>query len=267
MLSQIFRNYITIVLLTIYFILASWWLKIQFLGTFFDQEVFYFNWSYGLIPFIAALYGIFSVAKEWGSLKSAVGRGLIFISAGLLSQWFGLQIWTYYNIIAQIEVPYPSLADFGYFALVPFYALGAYEFAKASGGKFSLRKANSKVFLTATFIVLSLFAYLLFIKNLGFDLTNPLKTFLDYAYPVGGIIPVTIAIFILTLSKRFLGGSMRSRVLLLTFAFVLQLITEYAFLYAVSIDAYANGGINDLLYIKSYLLMSIGLISFKSYDS
>ncbi len=195
-----------------------------------------------------------------------IGKGLIFIPLGLLGQWFGLQIWTYYNVIAKVEVPYPSLADFGYFALVPCYTIGALMFAKAAGAKFSLRTTTGRILaIIIPFIMLSM-AYILFVKDIGFDTSNLIKTFFDFGYPLGEIIPVTIAMFTLSLSRNFLGGKMRTRILYLVFAFSFQFVTEYAFLYAAGANKYTNGGINDLLYATSYFIMSFGLISFKNYD-
>lgn len=209
------------------------------------------------------MYAIFFVAPIWGGLKSAIGKAIIFIALGLLGQWLGLQIWTYYNLIAQVEVPYPSLADIGYFALIPLYTMAALELAKACGGKITLRTKNGRLLVFLIPIVLLSIAYILFVRDLGIDLSDPLKTFLDYGYPLGEILPVAIALFILTMSKKLLGGTMRTRVLYLVFAFGFQFFTEYLFLYAVSAETYTNGNINDILYATSYLVMALGLISFK----
>src|SRR4051812_45188649 len=125
MLPALRKSKLFYVVLGLYTISLLWWLKINFLTTSFEGEVYYFNWFYGLIALTGSLYTIFFVARKWGGYKSVIGKSLIFISLGLLSQWFGLQIWTYYNLILKIEVPYPSFADIGYFALIPFYTLGA----------------------------------------------------------------------------------------------------------------------------------------------
>lgn len=209
------------------------------------------------------MYGIFFVSPTWGGINSALGRAIIYISLGLLGQWLGLQIWTYYNLIAQVEIPYPSLADLGYFALIPFYTFAALLLAKASGGKFLLRTKNGKLYVFVIPIIMLTVSYMLFVKDLGFDGTDPLKTFLDYGYPLGEIIPVSIALFILTLSGKLLGGTMRSRILYLVFAFTFQFLTEYLFLYAVGAETYTNGNVNDILYATSYFVMALGLISFK----
>ncbi len=266
MLSTILKDKIALLLIALYAGILLWWLKINLIGVGFDSEVYLFNWSYGFPPLIGALYGIFSIASHWGGYKSAIGRGLIFISLGLLGQVMGLQIWTYYNLIAGVEVPYPSMADLGYFALIPFYTLGALMFAKAVGGKFSLRTKHGQAMVFVIPLLMLLSAYFLFVRNIGFDVSDPIKAFLDYGYPLGEILPVSVALFILLISKKLSGGIMRNRILFLVFAFTFQFLTEYLFLYAVSSETYSNGGYNDILYATSYFIMSIGLISFKYFE-
>ena len=181
-------NIFPIIILFIYGIILFWWLILQ-AGT--DaQQAYLFNWSYGIIGLLTAAYAIKLSFDKWGGYKSILGRGLIFLAGGLFGQWLGLQIWTYYNVIAKVEVPYPSLADFGYFALIPFYSLAAWMFAKASGAKFSLRTTNGKVFALFIPFIWLLISYLLFLKNVGIDWSDPIKTFLDTIFVISCLNPI-----------------------------------------------------------------------------
>lgn len=265
MLSTLLKSKFAYWIIFLYFIVLSWWvyLQVQDANT---NDAYIFNWFYGLIALSGAVYGINIAIKKWGGWSSIVGKGLIFLALGLLGQWFGLQVWTYFNVIAKVEVPYPSLADFGYFALIPAYALAAWMFAQASGAKFSLKTSGGQ--LQALFIPLIaiVIADILFLKNIGLDLSNPLKTFLDFGYPLGEIIPVSIALFTLSLSRNLLGGSMRNKIIFLVGAFFFQFLTEYAFLYTAGAETYVNGGWNDLMYATSYTIMSLGIITFSKYD-
>lgn len=249
-----------------YLLTLVWWIYLQLGNLTNSTQAYLFDWFYGVIGFSGALYGIYISFKKWGGWDSIIGKGLILLPVGLLGQWFGLQVWTYYNVIAKVETPYPSLADVGYFALIPAYAFGALMFALAAGAKFSLKTKRGKIgVLFIPLIALGL-SYALFLKDIGFDPFNLVKAFLDFGYPLGEIIPVSIALFTLTLSRNFLGGTMRSRILFLVGAFFFQFLTEYAFLYTAGAETYVNGGWNDLMYATSYAIMSFGLISFSSYD-
>ncbi|OGK11880.1 hypothetical protein A2954_05870 [Candidatus Roizmanbacteria bacterium RIFCSPLOWO2_01_FULL_37_12] len=264
MINTIINHKATYWILFLYSVVFIWWVKLQYNGVG-TSEAYIFNWFYGLIGLSGGIYGIKISVKKWGGWKSIIGKGLILLSIGLLGQWFGLQVWTYYNVFAKIEVPYPSLADIGYFALIPAYTLAAWMFTHASGAKFSLRTKSGKLYALLIPLVSLTLAYAIFLKDIGFNLSNPIKLFLDIGYPLGEMLPVSIAAFTLTLSKRLLGGTMKSRIIFLIGAFFFQFLTEYAFLYTAGIETYINGGWNDLMYATSYTIMSLALIAFNDY--
>lgn len=265
MFSTISHTKFTYLLLILYIFFVSWWIRLNFAGLP-QPEAFYFDALYGLIPLLGGLYAIFVVSKIWGGYRSIIGKGIIFIAIGLLAQAFGLEVWTYYNLVLKVELPYPSLADVGYFALIPFYTLGALQFAKAAGGKYWIKTAHGKVFAILIPFIMLLVAYGVFVKNIGFSFEDPIKTFFDFGYPLGEIIPVSIAMFTLSLSKKLLGGKMKTRILYLIFAFFFQFLTEYTFLYLTGINMLQNGGLSDILYLTSYMIISMALISFRRYD-
>lgn len=265
MLKTIINTKYTYWIIFLYLIVLVWWFKLQSsgIGT---NEAYIFNWFYGLIALSGAVMGIYISINKWGGWSSMIGRSLIMLSVGLIGQWFGLQVWTYYNITAQVEIPYPSLADWGYFALIPAYSYAAWLLAQASGAKFSLKTSGGRISAFLIPLTILIISYGLFLKDIGIDVADPMKTFLDIAYPLGEIIPVSIALFTLTLSRNLLGGVMRSRVLYLVGAFFFQFLTEYVFLYRTGLDLYINGGFSDLMYATSYAIMAIGIISFKEYE-
>lgn len=265
MLRSLVRSKYSYYLLFLYLVVLCWWIKLNYISGIGTGEAYLFNWFYGLIALSGSIYGLLFSSKFWGGWKSVIGRSMFFLSLGLLSQWLGLQVWTYYNVVIKIEVPYPSLADVGYFGLVPFYSLGAFMLALASGVKFSLTSLKGKIVAIVVPLCAFVFAFILFLRDIGFDLASPVKVFFDVAYPLGEIIPVTIAFVILGLSRQFLGGSMRARIHYLIFAFSFQFITEYLFLYKAGNGTYINGGLTDLMYASSYLIMGLGLVAFRDH--
>src|SRR3989344_6132703 len=62
---------------------------------------------YPILSLFGGLYGLLYVQKRWGGHRSLVGKGVIFLSLGLLAQVFGQWAWSYYTIVENIEVPYP----------------------------------------------------------------------------------------------------------------------------------------------------------------
>src|SRR3989338_5801855 len=144
MFRTIFKSKLTYFILFFYALLVLWWLKIFFSGIRETQENYLFGFIYAFVALIGGVNGLL-ISKKWGGAKSYVGRGLIFLSLGLLGEWFGQTVWTYYNVIEKIEVPYPSIADIGYLSIIPLYALGVLSFAKATGARFKLKTMWGKL--------------------------------------------------------------------------------------------------------------------------
>ncbi len=263
MFRTILRNKYTYWILFIYAIGLGWWVYLQYTA---HASAYYFYLYYSLISFSGGVYALRLSFKKWGGAKSVIGRGLLGLGIGLLAETFGLLMYTYYNIVVKVAIPYPSLADIGYFSLIPAYTYAAFMFAWASGIKFSLRTARGKLQVLIIPVLALLLAYGLFLNDTTVDASHPLKLFLDFGYPLGEIIPVSIALLTLTLSRNLLGGTMRSRIRYLVFAFFFQFVTEYTFLYVVAANKFVDGGISDLMYATSYAIMSLGIIAFSEYE-
>lgn len=262
MFANPLKNKVTYLFLLAFAVVAAWWLQIFASGTVETDQNYLFGLLYAFIALGGGVYGLV-ISKRWGGFKSAVGRGIIFFSLGLLGEWFGQTVWSYYNLVARVEVPYPSIADLGYFSIIPFYALGMLSFAKAAGAKFSLRSIRGKLVLILVPLVAVGVSYFLFLRNLEVDLSSPIRTFLDFGYPLGEAITISIALITLQLSRGVLGGLMRTRILYLIFALVVQYLTDYTFLYRVAAETYYNADIVDLMYATSFTIMAIGLSSLK----
>ena len=101
----------SLLLIVIYLLAAIFWL-ILMLKTGFaaSRGGYYLQIFLFAIPFVGSIIG-FSNAKKWGAFKSSVGRAITFLSLGTLTWAIGMLIWNYYIFLAQVEVPYPSLAD------------------------------------------------------------------------------------------------------------------------------------------------------------
>lgn len=247
------------------FLLFVFWLQIFFSGAKEADVNYIFGFLYAQIALIGGINGLL-ISKKWGGYKSYVGKGIIFFSLGLIGEWFGQTMWTYYNVVARVEIPYPSIGDIGYFSIIPLFALAIFYFAKAAGAKFSLKTLNGKIIAIAIPLIMVLISYNLFLKDLILDLSHPLRTFLDFGYPIGEAITISLALLTYSLSKGTLGGKMRGKILFLIFAMILQYISDSTFLYQAASGTYSNAGINDLLYLGSFTALALALITFTSYE-
>lgn len=248
-------------------LLTLWWLKISFLNSELGLENYLFNLSYLFFNLLGGIGGLVIASKKWGGFKSNFGRGLSFLSLGLLSQSFGLVIWTYYNIVLKVEVPYPSLADIGYFGLIPFYILAMLNFAPAMGVNFALRTVSGKIMSALVPLVVFLISYLFFLSQVGWDSTNLIKSLLDLGYPAGESLSVALALSTYLLSRKLLGGKMRLRLIFMIFALSFQFITEFTFLYTSGKGLYYNASFVDLMYAAAYFLMTLSLLSYSHLEA
>lgn len=265
MFSGVLRSKVTQFYLLALLAFFLWWVEINTQHLQNNWQNNYFGLMYSLLAIIGGLNGL-RVAKRWGLFKSTVGRGISFFSLGLLSLAFGQLVFSYYNIVAKVEVPFPSLADLGYFSIVILYILGSLSLAKAAGSKFSLRTLKGKLFVVIVPVAALIFSFFLFLKNIDFkfdNLTDSVATLLTFTTPFGDAIYVSVALLTYQLSRKFLGGIMRSRILLLIFALAFEYCTEYIFLYRAGKGTYYNGGIDDLLFVTSIVIMSVGLNSLR----
>ena len=266
MLSTLASQKRTYFVLTFYFLIFIWFGLINS-ASLRESDL---NYAFGVIYAFIALFGGISgllIARKWGGIKSAVGRGISFFSLGLLGQFFGQVVWSYFNIVAKVEVPYPSVADIGFFSIIPFYSLGMLSFAKAAGAKFSLKRLDGKIYALAFPLIIVAIVYFVFIRDLVVDFSDPIKTFFDFGYPLGESIALSIAIVTYFLARGVLGGHMRSRIAYLAFALTFQFITEFTFIYRAANESYYNAGPVDLMYATSFVLMSLGLLSFRDIET
>lgn len=266
MIKILFKNKLTWVIVGYYLLIVVWWLKIYLSGQTEGDENYWFNVAYGLIALIGAAYGIFMSYKKWGGHRSVIGKGVLFLSLGLLGEWFGNAVWGYANIIQRQPVPYPGLADAGFFAIIPFYAAAMICFAYAAKAKASLGETRGKIEAIVIPVIMVIISWVLFLKSIPLDFSNPLKMFLDFGYPGLEAVAVAIAILTFSLSRKFLGGKMRPRIFFVIIAFLAQYITDYSFLYTAGIGTYYNASFVDLFYATSLTLMALAITSFYSIE-
>lgn len=255
-------------LATLFFITYFvWWLYIQYIGT--DQagrQLDFFTVTYGVMAFLGGIWGLY-IAQKWGGLKSLFGKSIAFFSIGLLLQEYGQLMYTYFIYVEGIDVPYPSLGDVGYFGSVLFYILGAFYLALSSGITISFTEFGHRLsaFFLPSFLLVT--TYLVFLNGYEFDFANPVTVILDFGYPFGQAIYLSITLLIYLISKKLLGGLLRDRVLFLLFALLLQYFADFMFLYQASKGIWSVSGLNDLLYFISYFVMTLSILRLGSvYD-
>lgn len=259
-LSNILRSKLAASSAIIFLIFAGWWLEIFLTGSSDQSQNHWFGFSYGSFSLWGGILGLI-IARQWGGWRSLIGRAVVCLSIGLLFQGWGQYSFWYMNSIKGIEVPYPSYPDIGYFGTIPFYIYASYLLAKSAGGKFRFSSLSNGMSLLIIPALMLCIAYFSFLRNLPFDFENPIASLMDYAYPTGQALYISGALLTYSLSRKLLGGVMRFPILFLVFAFIIQFLADYVYIYFH--DIYFPGSFIDFFYLLAYFVMSLGLIQLK----
>lgn len=264
MFETLKREWQAQIAILLFILLSLWWyINGNIIG--YDSKRFFgdFPSIYGVMALWGAIWGIL-IAHKWGGLKSVMGKAILMFSLGLFAQEFGQLAYAYLSFFLNIEVPYPSIGDIGYFGSIPLYLYGVYLLAKASGIKFAFAKmTNVAIAIVIPLIMLSL-SYFLFLQNYEFDWSMPLVIFLDFGYPMGQAIYISLALLTFLLSQRVLGGIMRDKIFFILFALLLQYASDYVFLFQAHNGTWSAGGVNDYMYLVSYLFMTLGILQLET---
>lgn len=260
-MSDFIKKELSAKIAIIFFIaLTIWWIWIYKSGAKTDTVNYLFGGVYGSLAFYGGVIALIS-SKKWGGLKSLIGKSIIFFGLGMLFQALGQYVFWYYNFFSKIEIPYPSLADLGYFGSIPLYIIAALFLSQAAGVHFSLRKLSGQLQAIFIPIFILIVSYFLFLEKQTVDTSNLLKTFFDFGYPIGQAFYISIAVITYSLSRGILGGTMKKYILFFIIALGFQYLADFTFLLFQT--EYYNASFIDYIYMTSYLAMTLSLISLK----
>ena len=229
-----------------------------------------YQFAFGLIPLIGGVIGILK-SKIWGGLKSHVGRALLFISLGAICWGIGQMFWSlYYNILNNVDIPYPSLADIGYSLSFPFLAIGLISLSKATGARFSLKHPSGRLlafFITIVGIISAYYLLIIVARDGIIDFNEEgLKLFFDLAYPIGDLTILLFSLLIYGLSFNYLGGKYKIPILSVVFGLLVLFLGDFSFSYTTTVESYYNGHWVDMVLPTAWMLIVFGVNSFDIKD-
>lgn len=255
------RYTIVTALSVVYIFFLGWFLKLYLTGQTEGTENLLTNF-YGIIPLVGGIYGLI-VSRHWGGWRSAVGRAVVLLSLGLVTWGIGIAIWLVYNLILQVEIPYPSWADAAFIVSWPLWSVGMIYLSRATGAQFGLKRLGGKIILLAVpVLVVALSYYFLVTIARGgtFELSEEyLKIFFDLAYPIGDVVILTLATLVYGLSYKYFGGKYRFAIYLILAAFVLNYLADFTFSYTTTTEYYYNGSLADVLFATTMFVFATGI--------
>lgn len=219
-----------------------------------------------IIPLAGGIFGLKN-SIAWGGIQSRMGRSSLLLSLGLISWGCGMVFWNYYVFFTNIEIPYPSFADFGYILGLVFFVIGISSLYRIVGVRFALRNKKGKfIFFLIPIIAILFSVYLLVnVARGGVLIDNSegyLKLFIDILYPLGDVVILTITSLIYFLSKNLLGGVYKNPIRILFLGFLVFFISDFLFSYTTTQETYFNGHFVDFLFTTTMFILSTGLLMF-----
>lgn len=194
-------------------------------------------------------------AARQASGKERRGWALLGLSAGAWA--IGQLIWTYYALLLDIPIPYPSAADFGFLTAVPLAFAGVMSFWTAPRGT----ATRWRVWLDGLIIALALTftAWALGLRAVAasaIDSAHPLTDFLNFAYPIGDILIGTVLI----LAIRRATHQRQGRMLLLLGGLAANSLADSTFSYLTANNSYAAGDFIDAGWVIGYLMIALAAL-------
>lgn len=250
-------------ILTISGVMLALWFAIYITGTQGQQINYWWQLFMGLTALMYGCFGILT-AQKWGWLKSGVGRGIFFLSLGLVMWSIGQLGWTYFLFAEpDVETPQSHLLDIIDFSAIPVWFYGLLTLSKATGAKYGLRKTSGKILTVLVVLIMTVlsFYFLVDVARGGtayFEQTF-WKQFFDLGYSIGDAIILTAAIVIVGLSWKLLGGRFRLPIITIVVAFAFLYLADFWFSYRDGQGVYYNGDMVDLFYFLMITTLTLGI--------
>jgi hypothetical protein len=204
-----------------------------------------------LAPLAAALACTRAARRRRGRL----GWSWWLLGASALSWALGQVVWTYYEVLAGREVPFPSLADLGYLLAVPLAAAALLTHAATpERGTAQTRRVLDGLIIATAVLAVSWQTVLGPLVRAGSD--SVLEQVLALAYPVGDAVTISLVIFLLAGSR----SATRAPLLLVGAGLAGIAFADSLFAYLTETGTYSSGELIDTGWFVGYLLVALGAL-------
>lgn len=207
----------------------------------------------------------FEGARRIGT-RSYLGGAFLTIGAGMASMATGFLVEDYYKFVAQVEVPYPSLADAFFFLYTPLVVIGLWMFLKIHSMRVTHRLVVEASVITLGSIAISFIflgtltlgknmAILGLLTGRSVDFAEAMSEAMSALYLVTDAIYVALAVLI----ARVSAGKMSFGLFLFAVGIALMTAADVAYSIVVENGTYAEGDVSDQLFLAAGLAQAIGL--------
>ncbi len=185
---------------------------------------------------------------------TSLGRVFSIWAVALVTWGIGAYIWSYYELVLKVGVPYPSLADFAYMTFLPLMGIGLWFLQQVSQGERRLPLLASLPMVVACSV-----AVLVILNRPDLSSDLPVMT-----RAVGLGLSLGDAFLISMAMVALLGASLKRAPLgmyIIILAILLQSTADFLFVYMDAHDKYYSGSLPDLLWSAFPLILAVGVVS------
>ncbi|AZI56962.1 EAL domain-containing protein [Nakamurella antarctica] len=201
---------------------------------------------------IGATCAAFAARRSIGRLRLA----WIAFAVGLGSWMLGQAVWCWYELIAHVESPFPSVADAGYL-LFPVAACAAlFLFPGPSSSEARSRSFLDGCVAAGALLAISGSVVLNAMAQAGHP--GEWELIVSFAYPLSDILLVALALSVLARPTV-----QRPSLVLITLAMTAMSLSDSAFAYQTATDSYITGTYVDLGWLAAFILLAGAAVSSK----
>ncbi len=178
----------------------------------------------------------------------------ILVGLSALSWGSGQVVWSWYELIQRREGPFPSFADAGFLAAVPFAVAGMLMFPREG----SSVAGRARALIDGVIIALSalMTSWVFVLKPVFRSSGTVLEHTISLAYPIGDVIVVTIALYVILRARQRSAG-VPLLPALIGGAFVAMAFSDSAFTYLTGKGEYATGTLVDAGWLLGFVLLIV----------
>ena len=239
--------------IVIYQVIYVWWLIVEPGG---DEALLWFGDTAYLIAPAAATVLLFLAARRSADRQTRLAWGFLGLSTFL---WFlGEAGWSFYELVLNMEVPYPSLADAACLAGYPFAFVGLFLFPRAPVD--TIRRLKLTLDTLIAMVALATLSWYFIIGELVISSSGEslLANAVNVTYPLADLgLIFAVLVLIARPGPRYLNLPLA----LLIAGFAATAVADSLYLYAVDVSGYATGDFMDIGWVVSYNLTAYAALA------